>query len=148
MFKRLLLFSLVGLALMGFVFARAERKPDPVAPDRAPPTVGPDGVISVGSIRLWQDYDANEVAADNRYKGKPVRVTGRVLAVEKNLMGAAMVDLTSGNHVFRTIGILTPDATPRAAVLAKGDTIVIQCKGGGMMMRMAQLDDCVLLRPE
>ena len=148
MLKRLFLYSLVGLALMGFVFARGGRKPDPVAPDRAPPTVGPDGVISVGSIRLWQDYDANEVAADNRYKGKPVRVTGRVLAVEKNLMGAAMVDLTSGNHVFRTIAILTPDATPRAAVLVKGDTVVIQCKGGGMMMRMAQLDDCDLLGPE
>lgn len=148
MLKRLFLFSLVGLAIMGFLFARAGRKPDPVAPDRAPPTVGPDGVISVGSIRLWQDYDANGVAADNQYKGKAVRVTGRVLAVEKNLMGAAMVDLTSGNHVFRTIAILTPDATPRAAVLAKGDTIVVQCKGGGMMMRMAQLDDCDLLRPE
>lgn len=148
MFKRLFLFSLVTLALMGFLFARAGRKPDPVAPDRAPPTVGPDGVISVGSIRLWQDYDANEVAADNQYKGKPVRVTGRVLAVEKNLMGAAMVDLTSGNQFFRTIAILTPDATPRAALLSKGDTVLVQCKGGGMMMRMAQLDDCVLVRPE
>ena len=73
---------------------------------------------------------------------------GRVLAVEKNLMGAAMVDLASGNHIFRTIAILTPDATPRAAVLAKGDTVLVQCKGGGMMMRMAQLDDCVLLQPE
>jgi hypothetical protein len=148
MFKRLFLSTLVGLALMGFLFARAGRKPDPVAPDRAAPTVGADGVTSVGSIRLWQDYNANEVAADNQYKGKPLRVTGRVLAVEKNLNGAAMVDLTSGNHIFRTIAILTPEATPRAAVLAKGDTVLVQCKGGGMMMRMAQLDDCVLLQPE
>ncbi|HEU4749139.1 MAG TPA: hypothetical protein VFS56_11605 [Gemmatimonadaceae bacterium] len=148
MFKSLFLFSLVGLALIGFLFARAGRKPDPVAPERAPPTVGPDGVISVGSIRLWQDYDANEVAADNQYKGKPVRVMGRVLAVEKNLMGAAMVDLPSGNQFFRTIAILTPEDTPRAAMLTKGDTIVVQCQGGGMMMRMAQLDDCILLRPE
>lgn len=44
----------------------------------------------MGSIRLFHDYEANEVAADNRYRGKPVRVTGRVFSVEKNLMDAAV----------------------------------------------------------
>lgn len=146
MFKRLFLYSLVGVVMAGFLFARAKRKPDPVAVDRTEPTVGADGVTSVGSIRLFQDYNANEVAADNRYKGKQVRVTGRVFAVEKNLVGAAVLGLTSGNTIFQTMATLTPDATQHAAVLAKGDTVVIQCTGAGSMMRMPQLDDCVLLR--
>jgi hypothetical protein len=147
MFKRLFLYSLVGVVMVGFLFARVKRKPDPVAVDRAEPTVGADGVTSVGSIRLFQDYDANEVAADNRYKGKPVRVTGRVFAVEKNLMEAAVLGLSSGNAIFQTMATLTPDATPRAAALAKGDTVVLQCTGAGSMMRMPQLDHCVLVRP-
>jgi hypothetical protein len=148
MLKRLLLSSLVGLVLAGFLFARKGRAPDPVAVDRAGPTVGADGVTSVGSIRLFQDYDANEVAADNLYKGRPVRVTGRVIAVEKNLMGAAVLGLVSGHTMFRTMATLTPTDTPRAATLAKGDTVLVQCTGAGSMLRMPLLDDCSLLRPE
>jgi hypothetical protein len=146
MVKRLFLSALVGLVLTGFMFARA-RKPEPVAVDRAEPIVGPDGVTTVGSIRLFQDYDANEVAADNRYKGKTIRVTGRVFAVEKNLMDAAVLGLSSGNVIFQTMATLTPDATPRAAVLAKGDTVVVECTGAGRMMRMPLLERCDLVRP-
>jgi hypothetical protein len=148
MLKRLFLFSLVGLVLTGFLFARKGRAPAAVAVDRAEPTVGADGVTSVGSIRLFQDYEANEVAADNQYKDRPLRVTGRVIAVEKNLAGAAVLGLVSGNAIFRTMATLTPEATPRAATLAKGDTILVQCTGGGSMMRMPLLDNCALLRPE
>ncbi len=148
MFKRLFLFSLVGLVLTGFLFARKGRAPDPVAVDRAGPTVGDDGVTSVGSMRLFQDYEANEVAADNQYKGRPVRVTGRVIAVEKNMVGAAVLGLVSGNAIFRTMATLTPMDTPRAASLAKGDTVLVQCIGAGSMLRMPLLEDCSLLRPE
>lgn len=148
MLKRFLLASLVGVVLSGILFARKGRAPNDVPLERAEPTLGGDGVTSVGSIRLWQDYDANEVAADNRYKGRSLRVTGRVLAVEKNLMGAAVLDLVSGNPIFRTIATLTPQDTPRAAAIAKGDTVLVQCTGGGSMMRMPQLEDCALLRPE
>src|SRR3990170_839961 len=109
MFKRLFLYSLVGVVMVGFLFARAKGKPDPVAVERAEPTVGADGVTSVGSIRLFQDYEANEVAADNQYKDRPLRVTGRVIAVEKNLMGAAVLGLVSGNAIFRTMATLTPE---------------------------------------
>jgi hypothetical protein len=148
MLKRLLLFSLVGLALTGFLFTRKGRSPAEVPPDQAGPTVGADSVISVGSIRLWLDYDANEIAADNRYKGRILRVTGRVISVEKDPFGAALLDLVSGNPVFRTMAHLTLEDTPRAATLAKGDTVVVQCTGGGRLMRMPKLDDCALLRPE
>jgi hypothetical protein len=148
MLKRLFLFSLVGLVLAGILFARKGRSPTEVPPEQAGPTVGPDSVISVGSIRLWQDYDANEVAADNRYKGRPLRVTGRVLSVEKDPFGAAMLDLVSGNPFFRTVAHLTLEDTPRAATLAKGDTVLVQCMGGGRLMRMPKLDNCALLRPE
>ena len=148
MLKGFFLFSLVGVVLIGFVFARADRKPEPADIERAAPTVGADGVTGVGSIRLWLDYEANEVAADNVYKGKPVRVTGRALAVEKNLMGAATIDMVSGNAMFRTVATLTPDDTPRAAVIAKGDTVVVQCIGAGKFFRIPILERCSLLRPE
>jgi hypothetical protein len=149
MIKRLFLYSLVGLVVFGIVMAlRGRGAPADVSVERAEPTVGADGVISVGSIRLWQDYEANEVAADNQYKDKSLRVTGRVLSIEKNLMGAARLDLVSGNPVFRVIATIDSVDTPRAAALAKGDTVLVQCTGAGSFMRMPQLDQCALLRPE
>jgi hypothetical protein len=148
MIKRLFLYSLVGLMVFGIVMSLRGRAPADVSVERAEPTVGDDGVISVGSIRLWQDYEANEVAADNQYKGKSVRVTGRVLSIEKNLMGAARLDLVSGNPVFRVIATIDSVDTPRAAALTKGDTVLVQCTGAGSFMRMPQLDQCALLRPE
>lgn len=130
------------------IFWSEANRRDPGNPGgpRLEPTVGSDGVTSVGSTRLWQENDANEVAADNRYKGKQVRVTGRVSGVEKNMMGAAVLSLISGNPIFQTRATLTPDETPRAAALAKGDTVVIQCTGAGTMMRMPDLDHCILQR--
>jgi hypothetical protein len=148
MIKRLFLYSLAGLVVFAIVIALRERAPARVSVERAEPTIGDDGVISVGSIRLWQDYDANEVAADNQYKAKSLRVTGRILSIEKNLMGAATLDLVSGNPVFRVIATMDSVDTPRAATLAKGDTVLVQCRGAGSFMRMPQLDKCALLRPD
>lgn len=89
MLKRMLLFGLVGVVMTGFLYARKGRGSTPADPVRAEAHSDAYGTTSVGSIRLWQDYEANEVAADNRYKGRRLRVTGRAFSVEKNLMGAA-----------------------------------------------------------
>lgn len=146
MVKHLFLYSLAGLMLAGFLFNRKSAKTTE-NPELAAPTVNAAGVTTVGALRLWQDYDANEVAADNRYKGKTLRVTGRVLSVEKNLNGAAVLDMASGNPIFRTMATLQLAETQRAAALTRGNTVVLECTGGGRMMRMPQLEDCELLSP-
>ena len=146
MVKHFFLFSLVGLVLAGFLFRR-KGGPAEQNPELAPPTVNAAGVTTVGALRLWQDYDANEVAADNRYKGKTLRVTGRVLSVERDANGAAVLDMVSGNPIFRTMATLQLAETQRAASLTRGNTVVVQCTGGGRVMRMPQLEDCELLQP-
>jgi hypothetical protein len=150
MVKRLLLYSLVGLVLAGFAFQRARRsKPTTqVSGELAAPTVDTAGTVHVGSIRLWRDYAANEVAADNLYKGKSVRVTGRVLSVGKDGREAAVLNLVSGNPVFQTMATLQTAQTQRAATLVKGTRVTVQCVGNGLMMKMPQLEDCSLLEAQ
>lgn len=147
MLKRFVLFSLVAIVIFGVAFTLRGRQNTADAGELAAPLVAEDGVVRVGAIRFWRDYDANEIAADERYKGRQVRVTGRVLGVEKNLHGAGVLELVSGNALFRTLATLTLQETPRAAGLTRGDTVVVQCTGAGRSMRMPQLDDCELLRP-
>jgi hypothetical protein len=149
MAKRLFLYSLVGLVLAGFAFQRTRSKPTTQPSEElAAPTVDAAGTVHVGSIRLWRDYAANEVAADNLYKGKSVRVMGRVLSIGKDGRGAAVLNLVSGNPVFQTMATLEAAQTQRAATLVKGSRVTVQCVGNGLMMRMPQLEDCSLVEPQ
>lgn len=147
MVKRLFLFALVGLVLVGFVFRRRGPSPENQPPELAAPKTDAAGVTHVGAVRLWQDYEANEVAADNRYKGKRLRVTGRVRSVEKNLADAAVLDLAGGHPIFWTNATLDSAQTQQAATLTKGSQVVVECTGAGRMMRVPQLEECSLLQP-
>jgi hypothetical protein len=149
MVKRLFLYSLVGLVLVGFAFQRTRSKPTTqMSEELAAPTVDSAGTVHVGSIRLWRDYATNEVAADNLYKGKSVRVTGRVLSVGKDGREAAVLNLVSGHPVFQTMATLEVTQTQRAATLVKGTRVKVQCVGKGLVMKMPQLEDCSLLEPQ
>ncbi|MDQ3998439.1 MAG: OB-fold putative lipoprotein [Gemmatimonadota bacterium] len=148
MTKHLFLYSLAGLMLVGFAFQRTRSKPTTqVSGELAAPTVDAAGIVHVGSIRLWRDYAANEVAADNLYKGKSVRVKGRVLSISRDPHGAAVLHLVSSNPVFQTMATLEAAETQRAAALVKGTPVTVQCVGNGLVMRMPQLEHCSLDEP-
>lgn len=148
MFKHYFLYSLVGLVLAGFLFSRtrASESKDKSA-QLAAPVVSPDGSVTVGAVRLWHEYQENEVAADGRYKGRRVRVTGTVVSVERGIDGSPVLHLLSGNPIFRTMATLERAFIPDAARLKKGDQVVVRCIGAGLMMRMPQLEKCMLLGP-
>lgn len=55
---------------------------------------------SVTAPQLYAEYEANEVAADTRYKGKIVVVNGVVEDIGKDLLDDAYVLLASGNMMF------------------------------------------------
>jgi tRNA_anti-like len=142
------LLSLVGLVFAGFIFSRMRpRASSATAAQLAAPKVSPDGIVSVGAVRLFRDYQENEVAADSRYKGKRVKVTGKVTSVERDVYGAPVLHLWSGNPVFLTMATLDRAYLSDAAQLKKGDEIVVRCIGEGVNMRMPQLEKCMLLEP-
>jgi hypothetical protein len=148
MFKHWFLYSIAGLIVAGFLFSRTKASGSKQkSAQLAEAVVGPDGTVSVGAVRLWREYQENEVAADARYKGKRVRVTGTVVSIERDADGAPVLHLLSGNPVFRTMATLDRAFIPDAAKLKKGDQVVIRCMGDGVMMRMPQLEKCMLLEP-
>lgn len=146
MFKPYFLYSLVGLVLAGFLFSRARGSESKAkSAHHAAPVTSPDGVLSVGAVRLWRDYDENEVAADARYKGKRLSVTGTLVSVERDYEGRPVLHLMGGNPIFMTMATLNKADLPAAAQLRKGDQVVVRCIGAGREMRMPQLERCLLL---
>ncbi len=99
-------------------------------------------LIAVSSQQLLAAYEANEVAADNLYKGKGLAVTGRVDGINKDFMDQVYVLLDTGNE-FQTIQAhgLSADV---AAGLQKGQSVTLECVGDGFMIGSPVLNACKL----
>ena len=146
MSKHFILYSIVGLLFAGFLFSRAKSSGSKgKSPQSAAPVMSPDGYLDVGALRLWRDYEENEVAADNRYKGQRLRVTGTVVSIERDYDGRPVLHLFSGNPIFLTMATLNKADLPAAARLRKGTQVVVRCIGAGREMRMPQLERCLML---
>jgi hypothetical protein len=86
-------------------------------------------------------YDANEIAADNQYKGKKLLVSGTIDSIEKDAMDSGFLMLRAANPV----GVraqLRSDAMGEAASFARGQKISLVCIGSGRVVGIANLDDC------
>jgi hypothetical protein len=114
----------------------------PTAP-AAPTAKAPD--VTVDAIKLWRDYDANEVAADGAYKGKLLQVTGTVASIDKDILGDIVVHLRSPNEFMNTRATLEKSETSKAAALNKGAHVTLQCTGKGRIVGSPSLDDCTFV---
>lgn len=95
---------------------------------------------------LWDDYHANEVAADQKYKGRTLIVSGRVDSIDKNFLDELVVRLRSSNPYMTTMAELDKEQEDVAARLRKGAEIDMRCTGGGMVVGSPVLRKCWVLR--
>ncbi|MBX3223807.1 MAG: hypothetical protein KF795_25060 [Labilithrix sp.] len=98
--------------------------------------------IAVTSMQLFNDYQANEVAADNAYKGKQLLVTGTVASIDKGPFGGLVLRLATPNEFMSTMCRMERSEQSALAQLQKGERIRVLCKGTGMVLGSPSLDDC------
>ncbi len=55
-------------------------------------------IISITAEQLYKDYEANEIAADQKYKNKSIKVTGTVRVIGKTIGDAPFINLATGNY--------------------------------------------------
>lgn len=97
----------------------------------------------VGANAFAEEYAANEVAADAKYKGKPVIVLGNIQDFAVHL-GRPSVKL--GKHK-QIMAFFTGDDDLKT--LRKGNLILAQCVGRGTgITRQPLVGDCVVVYPE
>src|SRR6267378_4741176 len=83
-------------------------------------------VYRTSAERLYQDYDANEVAIQSKIGGSPIRVSGSVAEINEDASGHPVVTLHTGSD-NRADMLLTDDQRSAAAQLSKEDAVEIQC---------------------
>jgi hypothetical protein len=123
--------------------AAAEPKRAPADPARAPepkPEPVAEAPVSVTAMELFSAYDANEVAADTAYKGKTLRVSGKVAGIDKDFTDTVIVKLQTSNQFM---DVMAYDVAPDVAGnLRKGQALTLTCRGEGRVMGSPVLRRC------
>ena len=113
-----------------------------------------DAAIQVEIHQIISDYEGNEVAADNRYKGNQVQVTGIVWDIKKDIMDNLYVMLGSEIKSDLQIQIRAPGSREMQAYfddsmssqlgsLQKGQRLTVVCTVKGLMMNVIG-EDCII----
>ncbi|SOD53643.1 tRNA_anti-like [Pseudoxanthomonas wuyuanensis] len=96
--------------------------------------------LEITAAKLFADYEANEVAADDKYKGNQLAVSGTVAGISKDFTDEAYVEIRTPND-FASIHARGLDPSV-AAGLSKGQQIAVVCVGGGLMLSSPILNEC------
>lgn len=102
----------------------------------------PADAMKVSARDMFKAYEANEIAADQQYKGKAIEMTGIVESISSDMMDEPVVQLATGNEFQSVNARGLPKAV--AGNLSKGQSITLNCKGGGEIVGSPVLDDCSL----
>ena len=114
--------------------------------DRETKEVAEGSALTFTADALHGEYDANEVAADGKYKGKTVEVTGTVKEIGKGAFGGQYVAFTLARNQFMTsVQCEFPtSAQTELAKLKKGQRVTIRGKCEGFLIKTVRLDNCSL----
>ncbi len=127
-----------ALFLAMFAIVGASGKGGGSAPQETarPATVSVEG--------LYAAYHANEVDADNRYKGKRLLVTGVVQSIDKTAFNDIQVSFETPNRFMPVRATARDSEAGKVGALSKGQTVTVVCTGSGMIIGNPTLKDCTI----
>lgn len=139
-----LLIGFVGLAILGSLVPKNERASSPPAdvPGESP-AAAPEP-LAVSAAELGRAFEANEVAAQQRYGGQALAVTGTIEAIDLDFMDEPVVRLAT-DKMFQSVNADFDDEDAAAiGALAKGQTVTVVCGKLSEVVGSPMLDDCRL----
>lgn len=97
----------------------------------------------ITAAEYWHIYRANEIAADDRFLGKAVLISGTLVSIRKDAFGYVRAELASEASPFMNVQArLSADAVAKAAHLTPGQIIQLQCVGATMVVGIPSLREC------
>jgi hypothetical protein len=89
--------------------------------------------IVVTAPMLVSEYEANEIAADRKYKGRILQVSGTVDSIAKDILDTMYVTLDSGQEfgITSVQCFFDESAASSLSQLSKGLTITVVCHCDG-----------------
>ncbi|WP_414148634.1 OB-fold protein [Erwinia sp. BNK-24-b] len=100
-------------------------------------------VFRISAGKLFRDYEENEVAADERMKGKQIAVTGVVQAIDKDFTDAIIIRLKTDNQFMPARMEMVDSQKSTALTLKKGSQVEVVCQSISRIMGAPSGRRCV-----
>ena len=97
--------------------------------------------VIISASKLYKEYNENEIAADEKYKGKIIEVTGVIRDIGNDIMDNAYITLV-GNEYFGDIQCYFNEKSV-VAKLSKGKRITVIGSCSGLMINV-QINNCIV----
>lgn len=99
---------------------------------KAEPAPAPE-VIKVTAVAMYADYEANEVAADQKYEGKEIEVTGTISTIGKDIMDEPYVALKTNSPIFTVQCMFDKSNADALVTLKENQVITLRGKSAGAL---------------
>jgi hypothetical protein len=133
---RLKLLLIILLLVSGLYYLLRLNPPGSGGPSTSASQVDSSPAIEITATALVQAYQDNEVAADQRFKGTTLLVSGAVDSVGKDVWGAPYVSLRTDEEALglRSVQAMFSRSDEwRVASLSKGQRVSIRGRCDGML---------------
>jgi uncharacterized protein (DUF1330 family) len=95
------------------------------------------------AAKLYQDYEANEVATDEKIGDKPVEISGKVESIDKDFMNNILIHMATGQMFMDAVLSMEDSEKDKAMKTSKGSKVTIVCQRMSRMIGMPQGSGCV-----
>lgn len=111
-------------------------------PSAAPkPPAAEEAAIAVTAVQLFADYQENEIAAEAKYNGKRLKVSGKIEKIAK-VLGDPVVEFKTTNEFMPVYAKFKDDSAVTA--LKRGQKVTVICRGDDVSLGHARLADCAV----
>src|SRR5215212_5004390 len=139
---KLNLVSLLSLCIfMALAFGSSNKNQSPQSGGSTPAQDATP--IEVSASTLLSDYENNEVAADGKYKGKMLVVSGTINNIAKDILDKMYVTLKTSNPILSVQCYFDESNQTALSQLQKGKQVKIKERCDGKFGNVT-LKDCVL----
>lgn len=101
-------------------------------------------VVTISATDLFRAYDANEVATDEKLKGKLIAITGSIQSVDKDFSDDIIISIKTPNEFMPARLELKENQKEKAASLRKGQRVSVTCEKVTRLVGAPSGSDCYL----
>lgn len=141
------LIILVGVGLIGTIGDSDSLSSD-TAGERTTASVREESVLIVTAFKMAADYKANEVAADAKYKGKLVEISGTVDTIGKDVIDTPFIAFATENQyeiINRIQCMFGSNDVEVLSSISKGQKITLRGKVSGALGNII-VKDCEIVK--
>jgi hypothetical protein len=123
---------IIGIMAMSYVFRGAEKS-----------VASEDALYSISADEIYSTFEENETAANEKFLGKVIEVTGIINEIEKTDSGQLIVLLSCSSPLGGVRCSFETDQDNVSKKVTNGSTCTLKGKCSGMLMEVV-LDNCAL----